>query len=382
MKNFVSLLSIFLLCTLVDAKNLKFSDEINAFIKEHNIKVVDFDYAKKALQNKKAIFVDARIAKRYNTKTIRTSINIPLRNFKKFIGQLKNISKSKEIIVFCDGTACNKSTRVALKLIKNGYKNTKVYQGGMPEWEVKDYSKINKYYMKRLLKDPYSFSVLDLRNKKDFDKSHIKHSISIKYDKNLDFSGKIPINKLTPIVIISKKGDKQTHEIAKKLVSIGYSNIGIYEDGYNTWEKLKIREIKKLKNVKKKFEPYLGPIKKGKDEGTVDGKWFIKNYKHLPKKITLIDVRGKSERKKGFLRGSKHISLGENSPKEFMSKLPKDRYIIFYCHRGNRSFDAYEIVKNSGFSWADKVLYLDAIVNCKRLKCTITPNEPTNPTIW
>lgn len=382
MKKIASLLFVFLFCAITSTGNQQFSDEINVFIKKNNLKIVNFDYVKKALKDKKAIFVDARIQKRYNTKTIRSSINIPLRNFKKFSSQLKNIDRNHEIITFCDGTACNKSTQVALQLMRSGYKNVKIYQGGMPEWEVKEYSKINKYYMKRLLEDKYAFTVLDLRDKDKFQKSHIKNSISIRNGKNINFSGKIPIDKLTPIVLISDKGDDRTHETAKKLLLKGYSNVGIYEDGYKAWEKLKNREMKKQKNAKNKFQAFIGPIKKGKDEGTVDNEWFLRNYKRLPGRTTLIDVRERSERKIGFLRGSKHVALGENTPKKFMEKLPKDRYIIFYCQRGNRSFDAYEMTKDSGFSWADKVFYLDAIVKCERLKCNITPNKPANPTIW
>lgn len=368
---FASIISIY-------ALDMGFSDEVANFIKKNNLHVVDFDYVKKALKNKNSIFIDSRIEKRYNTKTIPTSINIPPREYNKPFYELKNIDKNREIIVFCDGKACNKSTKVAVILKKRGYKNIKVYQNGMPEWEIRDYSKINNFYMNRILKDECAFVVLDLRDKKEFNKSHIKHSISIA---NNDLAGNIPINKLAPIVIISKKNDKNIYIVAEKLISMGYHNIGIYTDGYKTWQKIKNKELNKIPS-KKIFEPYIGGIKKGKDVGTVDSEWFLKNYKKLPPNTTLIDVRERSERLKGFINGSKQISVGENLPKDFIAKLPKDRYIIFYCERGNRSYDAYQAIQDSGLSWAHKVLYLDAIVKCKKSKCTIKPNEPTNPTIW
>lgn len=373
-------LSLLIVCIVgAFGANSGISDEVANFIEKNNLKVVDYDYAKKALKNKKAIFVDARIKKRYDTKTIRTSINIPLRNFDKYIGKLKNIDKNREIIVFCDGLACNKSTQVALKLINYGFNNVKVYQNGMPEWEKRDYSKINISLIKRVLKDEYAFTIIDLRDKKSFSSSHIKHSININ---NGELAGKIPINKLTPLAIISDKNDKNMHTIAEKLVSMGYQNVGVYEDGYKAWQKLKTKELKKAKNTKNIPEPFIGKIKKGKDIGTVDSRWFLDNYKRLPPKTTIVDVREKSERRVGFIRGSKHISLGENSPKDFIEKLPKDRYIIFYCERGNRAYDAYEIVQDAEPSLSNKVVYLDAIVNCERLKCSITPNKPTDPTIW
>jgi len=122
----------------------------------------------------------------------------------------------------------------------------------------------------------------------------------------------------------------------------------------------------------------MGPVKKGLDEGSVDGEWFLKNYKNLPKGVTIVDVRRSDERAAGFVPGSLHISLEENDNKTFLSKLP-DTYVIFHCSAGGRALEAQGKAKKGGFT---KGVYIDAGVKCQGSDCTFTPNEPLDPSDW
>ena len=76
-------------------------------------------------------------------------------------------------------------------------------------------------------------------------------------------------------------------------------------------------------------KPFLGPIKKGLDEGTIDPQWFLENYKNLPKDVVIIDVRKKSEHEKGAVPNSQNISFEENSAKDFLKNFQKTATLYF-----------------------------------------------------
>ena len=66
-------------------------------------------------------------------------MNIADTDFEVGYKQIADVSKDKEIIVFCGGYACTKSAIVADLLMKKGHKNVKVYNAGEPEWSKKDF---------------------------------------------------------------------------------------------------------------------------------------------------------------------------------------------------------------------------------------------------
>ena len=65
-----------------------------------------------------AILIDARPQVKYQRGTIPSSLNIADTDFEEGYKQIADISKDKEIIVFCGGYACTKSAIVADLLIK------------------------------------------------------------------------------------------------------------------------------------------------------------------------------------------------------------------------------------------------------------------------
>ncbi len=107
-----------------DPGNLtKPSPKVQSMIDKFNLKIVDYNYTKarigKGTRNSaKAILVDARPNKKFMAGTIPSSYNIPDTDYAKYIGQLKDIPKNKEIIVYCGGWKCGKSPKVANMLKK------------------------------------------------------------------------------------------------------------------------------------------------------------------------------------------------------------------------------------------------------------------------
>ncbi len=129
------------------------SSEVKELMKKHKLKEVDFDYVKKMIGvgNRgavEAILIDARPQVKYQRGTIPSSLNIADTDFEEGYKQIADISKDKEIIVFCGGYACTKSAIVADLLIKKGHKNVKVYNAGEPEWSKKDYLEVDTLVVK------------------------------------------------------------------------------------------------------------------------------------------------------------------------------------------------------------------------------------------
>ena len=64
--------------------------------------------------------------------------------------------------------------------------------------------------------------------------------------------------------------------------------------------------------------------------------------------IFLLDVRNPDEYEKARIKNSKLIPLPilENN----LDKIPKNKEVIVYCHYGNRSLKAANILKEKGFN--------------------------------
>jgi rhodanese-related sulfurtransferase len=118
-------------------------------------------------------------------------------------------------------------------------------------------------------------------------------------------------------------------------------------------------------------------IKMGEDKGSVDGNWFKKHYKNLPKDIHIIDVRKDVQRAAGYIPDSLHINRRKIKREEFIPLLPKTGRIIFTCQTGMLSLDSYYELKLLKYDQMDRIFYLDGYVVCnKKNECEVHPNEP------
>lgn len=87
-----------------------------------------------------ALFVDAITANFYEKKHIKGAINMPLALFDLvYMMTLADENKSKKIIVYGGTISRLYDLEVANKLILRGFKNTRVLEGGLSEWEKKGY---------------------------------------------------------------------------------------------------------------------------------------------------------------------------------------------------------------------------------------------------
>ncbi len=83
------------------------------------------------------LIVDVRTTDEYADGHIAGALSISVDEFE---GRIKELPNDKSIIVYCNGSDCNRSIRAAEILVKYGYK--KVYNiggGGIDEWQEKGY---------------------------------------------------------------------------------------------------------------------------------------------------------------------------------------------------------------------------------------------------
>jgi rhodanese-related sulfurtransferase len=96
---------------------------------------VDLVAAKALFDSHSVCFVDARSEFAFYTSHIKGAISL---SDSRFDEQYPDFKKKTVIetplVVYCIGPNCKKAKHVADKLKKNGYRNVRVYPGGMTEW--------------------------------------------------------------------------------------------------------------------------------------------------------------------------------------------------------------------------------------------------------
>jgi len=102
-------------------------------------KKIDYTNAKDAFETSKAygvILLDVRDRKDYLKNRIPNAINLPYHGFENFYQFFDDkVSKNSQILVYCYGTQCGLSARVAKRLIVLGFTNLTVIKGGIEAWK-------------------------------------------------------------------------------------------------------------------------------------------------------------------------------------------------------------------------------------------------------
>ena len=103
----------------------------------------------KALHDKGAVFVDARVAAEYAEKHIKGAISVVYKETHKKVAKLDPADsfdlsklpadKSKAMVFYCNGSPCWRGYKGADAAIKAGYKNVNWFRDGLPAWESKGY---------------------------------------------------------------------------------------------------------------------------------------------------------------------------------------------------------------------------------------------------
>ncbi|MGE4344871.1 MAG: rhodanese-like domain-containing protein [Geoalkalibacter sp.] len=82
-----------------------------------------------------ALLVDARVAELYREGHIAGAVSLPLADCEARLEQFKkDIDPDRTLIVYCSGYGCPDSFDLGQILLEEGFRDVRVYEGGMPEW--------------------------------------------------------------------------------------------------------------------------------------------------------------------------------------------------------------------------------------------------------
>jgi rhodanese-related sulfurtransferase len=96
--------------------------------------MISLDEAKGMFEAGSAVFIDARHDFDFNLGHIRGALNVPLKDYDAKKSALNGFPKDRQMIAYCDGAECNSSIELSVKLMKDGYKNVRIFYGGWREW--------------------------------------------------------------------------------------------------------------------------------------------------------------------------------------------------------------------------------------------------------
>ena len=387
------ILSAFILASIqsfsVEVENISAPTEaVLALINKYELEQVDFNYVKKAINqgtrnSVNAILIDARPEIKYQNGTIPSSLNIPDTKFEEYYSVLKDIPMQKELIVYCGGYNCTKSPIVAQKLKDKGYTNVKIYSGGEPEWRKLSYLEIDTLAIK-VYQEKNSAFIVDARPYSKFLQETIPGAISIPDTSLVKLLGRFPINKSEKIVIFCGGYNcEKSHIIANKLISLDYEDVMVFAGGLPSWKERGLKTTAasyaekddEVAIVKDSFSK--NGLKRGSDEGSVDGEWLKKQIleNKVPSYIQIVDVTTPNEFKTGHIKGAINIEASKLTAKELLEKLPKNKTIVFNCTAGGRSIDAWSKLNDEKLDISE-IYYFDANISCKENNCKIDVNEP------
>ena len=212
---------------------------------------IDIEKAKYYYETNSALFIDARDFKKYSKGTIAKAINVPIKRYKRFKKFLP-IDKNATIVTFCGGEECNLSKKLSLKLEKLGYKNIKRFSKGFPKWKAlklpimatpikckfqkpkevvvngvklmlnRD-NTINIEWFKSLKSYPKGLVVVDVRDKAQYNKSHLKGAINIPFNRSFNISSlkdKVAILYCNSGIISAKAKESLPKKLKKKVFII------------------------------------------------------------------------------------------------------------------------------------------------------------------
>lgn len=97
------------------------------------LNAVSLSELEKMINNENVLLLDVRPSIEYEFGHITNALSLPMNEL---MGQLKNLSKDKEIIAYCRGPFCVLADEAVKLLSENGYKVRRLDEG-YPEWKMK-----------------------------------------------------------------------------------------------------------------------------------------------------------------------------------------------------------------------------------------------------
>lgn len=185
----------------------------------------------------KYLVIDVRSPEEYNEGHVKYAINMPIDSFEKDLSLIED-RKEENIVVVCNSG--KKSAQAAEILVKNEFKN--VFNAeGVKSFKYTTMSKVPSVLGKQLqeVANAGTATIIDAREKKDFDEGHLKGAINIGEKEIEAKMNEVPKDK--PVYTYCYSGNR-SHVIAKALIEAGYENVFNTVDGtkeYKSYELVK-----------------------------------------------------------------------------------------------------------------------------------------------
>ena len=82
----------------------------------------------------RSVIVDARITELYAAGHLPNAVSLPLADVENSLDSFLSKYPGRSLIIYCSGYGCTDSFDLALLLLKKGYHDVMIYEGGYPEW--------------------------------------------------------------------------------------------------------------------------------------------------------------------------------------------------------------------------------------------------------
>ncbi len=171
------------------------------------------------------LVVDVRDKKEYDEGHVKFAINMPIDTFEQDIAKL-DAFKDKAVVTICN--TGKKSQKAAEILVNNGFKDVTNAEGVKKfDYKLVKFTSILPADLEKATEDS-SNVIVDVRDKKDYDKGHLKNAISIPMDEADARLSEIPQDK--PVYTYCYSGNKSS-EMAQKLIDRGNKEVYNSLDG-------------------------------------------------------------------------------------------------------------------------------------------------------
>jgi rhodanese-related sulfurtransferase len=182
------------------------------------------------------LVIDARTPEEYEEVHIKNAINIPVTKLEKDILLLPT-DKQESLVFYCNGIKCGKSKKAAILAAANGYVNLMVYGEGMPVWEEKglpvyagpnyekkiETSKLKPTELKTLMDSaPKTLTIVDVRDKSEYDQGHIPGAINIPV---ADFAAQSGVLEKEKRIVVYCNSGGRSYNAYRKLQKLAYPTI-------------------------------------------------------------------------------------------------------------------------------------------------------------
>ena len=306
--------------------------------------LVDYAFVKKLVDQGTGNFalIDSRPLPRFQQGTIPGSINVPYPVWDKVVNRLP-AAKDALLVFFCQGVTCQMSPLSQRKAIALGYKNTKVYHEGIPQWETRDYLETRPAFVKEAYVDKdIPAVILDVRSADEAKSGHIRGAVGMPAATVKGHVKSFPLAKLkAPVIVYDGRGGAEAVAVARELIKAGQSNVQVMSGGLVGWQSAGYAIESGVPALTKvAYAPKPRP-------GSISADEFTKLARNTPPDVLILDVRNKDEANAGMLKGAVLIPDEELAAR--MGELPKDKRIVAHCTTGIRAEMAYYKLKDAGY---------------------------------